>query len=59
MIARIFGRSVGTDEGGKLRKGVDPLLPSEATGGSWASDLAHDDALTGLNNVRVARRKKL
>ena len=59
MIARVFGRSVGTDEGGKLSKGVDPLLPSEATGGYWASDLAYDNALTGINNVRVARRKKV
>mgnify|MGYP003109223681 FL=1 len=57
MIARVFGRSVGTDETGKLRKGVDPLLPSEAVSGSWASDLAYDNALTGINNVRVARRK--
>jgi len=59
MIARVFGRSVGTDEGGKLSKGVDPLLPSEANGGYWASDLAYDNALTGINNVRVARRKKV
>ena len=57
IIARVFGRSVGTGEGGKLRKGVDPLLPSEATGGSFASDLAYSDSLTGLNNVRTMRRK--
>ena len=57
MIARMFGRSVGVDEGGKLKKGVDPLLPSEAASGSWASDLAYDDSLTGINNIRVNRRK--
>ena len=53
----MFGRSVGAEDGGKLRKGVDPLLPGEAAGGSFASDLAHNDALTGLNNVRTMRRK--
>jgi hypothetical protein len=57
IVARMFGRSVGAEEGGKLRKGVDPLLPGEAAGGSFASDLAHNDALTGLNNVRTMRRK--
>ena len=57
MIARVFGRSVGAEEGGKLKKGVDPLLPSEAVSGSWASDAAYDNSLTGLNNVRVQRRK--
>ena len=45
MVARMFGRSVCAEEGGKLRKGVDPLLPSEAAGGSWASDLAYQDSL--------------
>jgi hypothetical protein len=57
IVARMFGRSVGAEDGGKLRKGVDPLLPGEAAGGSFASDLAHNDALTGLNNVRTMRRK--
>ena len=57
IVARMFGRSVGTEDAGKLRKGVDPLLPSEAVGGSFASDLAYQDALTGLNNVRTMRRK--
>jgi hypothetical protein len=57
IVARMFGRSVGTEDAGKLRKGVDPLLPSEAAGGSFASDLAYQDALTGLNNVRTMRRK--
>jgi len=55
IIARMFGRSVGDSK--QLRKGVDPLLPSEAAGGSFASDLAYQDALTGLNNVRTMRRK--
>jgi hypothetical protein len=57
IVARMFGRSVGAEDSGKLRKGVDPLLPGEAAGGSFASDLAHNDALTGLNNVRTMRRK--
>ena len=57
IVARMFGRSVGAEEGGKLRKGVDPLLPSEASGNSFASDLAYQDSLTGINNVRTARRK--
>jgi len=57
IVARMFGRSVGTEDAGKLRKGVDPLLPSEAVGGSFASDLAFQDSLTGLNNVRTMRRK--
>ena len=57
VVARMFGRSVGTEDAGKLRKGVDPLLPSEAVGGSFASDLAFQDSLTGLNNVRTMRRK--
>ena len=57
VVARMFGRSVGTEDAGKLRKGVDPLLPSEAVGGSFASDLSYQDALTGLNNVRTMRRK--
>ena len=57
IVARMFGRSVGAEDGGKLRKGVDHLLPGEAAGGSFASDLAHNDALTGLNNVRTMRRK--
>lgn len=59
IVARMFGRSVGAEEGGKLRKGVDPLLPSEAAGGSFASDLAYQDSLTGINNVRTSRRKIL
>jgi len=57
VIARVFGRSVGADEGGKLRKGVDPLTPGEAAGGDWASDLAYLDSQTGINNVRTLRRK--
>jgi hypothetical protein len=57
MIARVFGRSVGSEDSGKLKKGVDPLLPSEAVSGSWASDLAYDDSLTGINNIRTQRRK--
>ena len=57
MIARVFGRSVGSEDGGKLKKGVDPLLPSEAVSGSWASDLAYDNSLTGINNIRTQRRK--
>ena len=57
VIARVFGRSVGVDEGGKLRKGVDPLTPGEAAGGDWASDLAYLNSQTGINNVRTLRRK--
>ena len=57
IVARMFGRSVGAEEGGKLRKGVDPLLPGEAAGGSFASDLAYQNSLTGINNVRTMRRK--
>ena len=57
LLARVFGRSVGAESGGKLRKGVDPLLPSEAASGNWASDLAYADSLTGINNIRVSRRK--
>src|SRR6056300_362770 len=57
VIARVFGRSVGANEGGKLRKGVDPLTPGEAAGGDWASDLAYLDSQTGINNVRTLRRK--
>ena len=57
VIARVFGRSVGADEGGKLRKGVDPLTPGEAAGGDWASDLAYLNSQTGINNVRTLRRK--
>lgn len=59
VIARVFGRSVGADEGGKLRKGVDPLTPGEAAGGDWASDLAYLDSQTGINNVRTLRRKAI
>ncbi len=57
VIARVFGRSVGAEEGGKLRKGVDPLTPGEAAGGDWASDLAYLNSQTGINNVRTLRRK--
>ena len=57
LIARVFGRSVGAESGGKLRKGVDPLLPGEMASGNWASDLAHSDALTGINNIRTSRRQ--
>ena len=57
VIARVFGRSVGVNEGGKLRKGVDPLTPGEAAGGDWASDLAYLNSQTGINNVRINRRK--
>ena len=57
VIARVFGRSVGVDEGGKLRKGVDPLTPGEAADGDWASDLAYLNSQTGINNVRTLRRK--
>ena len=59
IVARMFGRSVGAEDGGKLRKGVDPLLPGEAAGGSFASDIAYQDSLTGINNVRTARRKPI
>jgi hypothetical protein len=55
ILARMFGRSVGDSK--KLRKGVDPLLPSEAAGGSWLSDLLYNKSLTGTGNVRTARRK--
>ena len=57
IIARMFGRSVGDKS--KLRKGVDPLLPSESVGGYWASDLAFQNSLTGINNVRTMRRKQI
>ena len=55
IIARMFGRSVGDKS--QLKKGVDPLLPSEAVGGSWVSDLLYNNSLTGSNNIRVMRRK--
>ena len=57
IIARMFGRSVGDKS--KLRKGVDPLLPSESVGGYWASDLSFQNSLTGINNVRTMRRKQI
>lgn len=57
IIARVFGKSVG--DASKLKKGVDPLIPGELVDGLWESDLAYQKSLSGINNIRVARRKQM